>query len=246
MTPPRLGPRQLGLPFPHQPDFAAADFLAAPANQAGRVWLGDPQVWPSGRLALFGDPDVGKSHLLHCWARREGALLVHGPALHGLPALPENVGARGGVAVDDADLMAEEISLLHLLNACAEAGLRVVLAGRAPPARWPVMLPDLASRLRAITAVEIEPPDDALLQALLAKLLAERQLSVAAPLQAYLLTRLPRTAASLAEAARRLDRLALATGGRVTRTLVAHVLAGLNAEVQPEDDIFTSDGPALL
>ena len=73
----------------------------------------------------------------------------------------------------------DETALLHLLNAAGEAGLPILLAAPAPPSRWPVRLPDLASRLRAITAVEIGPPEDALLRTLLARLLAERQLASA-------------------------------------------------------------------
>ena len=32
---------QLPLPFPHQPTYAAADFLAAPSNEAALTWLGN-------------------------------------------------------------------------------------------------------------------------------------------------------------------------------------------------------------
>ena len=60
----------------------------------------------------------------------------------------------GPLAIDDADT-APELALLHLLNAAAEAGFPVLLTGRSPPARWHIALPDLASRLRAATAVEI-------------------------------------------------------------------------------------------
>ena len=77
----------------------------------------------------------------------------------------DDVPGQTGFAIDDADAMADagagadadagadEATLLHLLNATAEARLPVLLAARTPPARWPVRLPDLASRLRAITAV---------------------------------------------------------------------------------------------
>jgi hypothetical protein len=44
------------------------------------------------------------------------------------------------------------------------------------PARWPVGLPDLASRLRATVAVGIGAPSDGLLEALLAKHLNDRLL----------------------------------------------------------------------
>jgi chromosomal replication initiation ATPase DnaA len=228
---------QLVLPFPHRPDFAASDFIIAPSNAAALAWLDRAADWPGGRLALWGETGRGKTHLLHRWADDRGALLLSGPALVGLPELPE----AGGVALDDADMAAEETALLHLLNATAEAGLPVLLAGRTPPARWPVGLPDLASRLRAITAVEIGSPEDGLLRALLARLLSDRQLVVAEGVQDYLLTRLPRTPAALADAVRRLDRYALATGGAVTRVLSARVLAEMaGAE---ENEISTIPPP---
>ena len=116
------------------------------------------------------------------------------------------------MAVDDADA-APERPLLHLLNAAGEAGLPVLLAGRAAPARWHAALPDLASRLRAITAVRIGPAEDELLRSLLARLLAERQLAVAEPLQDWLRLRLPRSQGAIREAVARLDRAALAAGG---------------------------------
>ncbi len=161
--------------------------------------------------------------MLHLWAGPRGAALLTGSALHGLPTLP----ASGGIALDDADAPAEETALLHLLNAAREAGLPVLLAARTPPARWPVRLPDLASRLRAVTAVEIMPPEESLLRALLLRLLSDRQLAVTASLQEWLLLRLPRSPAALREAVARLDQAALAAGGAVTRPIAAAVLAAM-------------------
>jgi chromosomal replication initiation ATPase DnaA len=234
--------RQLVLPFPHQPDFAASDFLPAPSNEAALAWLDRTADWPDRRLALWGEAGRGKTHLLHRWAEGRGARLLSGPALVGLPELP----ASGGIALDDADMAAEEIALLHLLNAAAEAGLPVLLAGRTPPARWPVRLPDLASRLRAITAVEIGPPEDGLLRILLARLLSDRQLNnVAESVQDYLLARLPRTPAALADAVDRLDRHALATGGKVTRALSEIVLAEMTGAEENEISAVPPSGPAF-
>ena len=45
----------------------------------------------------------------------------------------------------------------------------VLLAARAPPARWNFRLPDLVSRLRATPTVALLAPDDGLLRALLAR-----------------------------------------------------------------------------
>ena len=219
---------QLPLPFPHQPSYAAADFLAAPSNEAARIWLDRTDHWPDRRLALWGSEGCGKTHLLRLWAGRHGARILSGPTLTGLlEPLPP-----AGIALDNADAVPADAPLLHLLNAARESRLPVLLAARAAPARWPVRLPDLASRLRAITAVEIAPPEDSLLRALLLRLLADRQLAVGPGLQDWLLLRLPRSPAALREASARLDRAALAAGGAVTRAMAAAVVADMGLSAQ--------------
>ncbi len=209
--------RQLALPFVHEPTYDPAAFLPGASNAAVLAWLDAP--WPGERLALWGEPGCGKTHLLHVWAARSGAALLSGPALTGLVALPPS----GGLAVDRADAAPEQ-PLLHLMNAAAEAGLPVLLAARNPPARWQTRLPDLASRLRAVTSVEVAMPDDAMLRVLFASLLAARQLTVPEPVQDWLRLRLPREPASLRQAAALLDQAALAAGRRVTQAMAAQVL----------------------
>ncbi len=221
---------QYPLPFPHEQAFLEPDFLRFPSNEAAGSWLQRTADWPGGQLALFGEPGCGKTHLLHIWARHHNGVHLSGKGLARLPDLPE----AGGIALDDADQTDDEIALLHLLNAAAEAGLKLLIAGREPPARWPVRLPDLASRLRALTAVRIDPPEDALLAALLARLLSDRQLAVPGPVQRHLLNRLPRRHAALADAARRLDVAGLALGRRVTQRLADQVIADIAAGVEAE------------
>ena len=164
------------------------------------------------------------------------AELRGGAGLSGLPELP-----AGGMAIDEADAVADEYALLHLLNAAGEAGLPVLLAARAPPARWAAQLPDLASRLRAMTAVEIGPPEDTLLRALLARLLADRQLRPPDPVQEWLVRRLPRSAAALYEAVVRLDAAALDQHRNITVPFAARVLA----DVLAPDEISASESRPL-
>ncbi len=220
------GLRQLALPFAHRPRLDRADFLEAGSNRAALAWLapGAAAVWPSRRLALWGEAGGGKTHLLHVWAREHDALLLPGTALRDLDALFRAPDRWGGIAIDDADVTFDARALLHALNAVHEAGLPVLLAARTAPARWDVALPDLRSRLRAMQAVELGRPDDALLRILLLRLLVERQLAVAPAVVDWLLQRLPRTAAAMRELARRLDERALASGRRVSRALAVAVL----------------------
>ena len=217
--------RQLALPLPIVASFDARDVIADASNEAALSWLAKPEAWPLGRLALYGAAGVGKTHLARAAAARFGWRWLDGMGLRGLPA-----PAPQGNAVDDADCVADEAALFHLINLCAERGESLLLIGREAPARWTVRLPDLASRLRATQSVGVGPASDALLRALLSKFFADRQLRVEPDVQAWLLTRLPRDAASLAEAVARLDRAALGMGGRITRPLARLALNGWLAE----------------
>ncbi len=214
--------RQLALPFADPARvYRAEEFCPAPSNAAARDWLARPEAWSNGRLILWGQAGCGKSHLLHLWAGERGAEIVEGAGLRGL------VRPGAAMAVDDAELAPEPAALLHLLNAAAEAGAPVLLASRLPPARLGYKLADLTSRLRASESVEIRAPEDELLEALLTRLAAARQLNL--PLQArnLLLLHLPRAPGAYREAIARLDRLAMDRGARVTRAMAAEVLAGL-------------------
>ena len=237
--------RQLALPLPLAASYALADLLEDASNLEALAWLRRPDTWPGGRLGLYGREATGKTHMLRGLAAARGWPVMDGLSLRGLPAVPPGAG----LVLDDADCAPEEEALLHLLNLCAERGQAVLLTGREAPARWPVALPDLRSRLRAMTAVGVRPPGDALLAALLRRHFLLRQLRVDRALQDWLLTRLPREAAAMAEAAARLDRAALAAGGRVTRVLARAALAdlpgfGAGGEDGAEDDDSMSDREA--
>ncbi|BDG73852.1 HdaA/DnaA family protein [Roseomonas fluvialis] len=213
--------RQFALPLPLDASTDRADFLEDASNAAAVAWLDRVGEWPSGRLALFGPQGVGKTHLGRAFAAVRRWRVIEGPLLRDLPA-----PAPGGTVLDDADAVPDPTALLHLVNLCAERHEGLLLLAREAPSRWPVALADLSSRLRATTAVAIATPGDGLLAALLAKLFADRQLRVAPDIQAWLLARLPREAAALAEAVARLDRAAMQARAPVTRPLARAALAG--------------------
>jgi chromosomal replication initiation ATPase DnaA len=223
---------QMLLPFPRAPNFDSRDFLPAASNQEALAWLDTD--WPDRRLALWGPDGCGKSHLLHIWAERSGATILAGRTLWDMDGLPES----GGLALDDADAVTAEALLLHLLNTARDRGLYLLLSGHTPPSRWPVRLPDLSSRLRAITVAEIRPPSEDLLAMLLRRLLSDRQLSVAQSVQDWLLTQLPRSPAALRHAVARLDQVSLTSGKPITRFLAAGVVRSEEFALADADEAF--------
>lgn len=205
--------QQLTLPIEREPSYAAADFVADASNEEAMRWLADPTRWPLGRLVIAGPPGTGKTHLLRATAANRGWDLLRGPELRGLPEAP-----RRGIALDEADAVAEEEALFHLINACAEAGLPLLMAASQPPSRWRVALPDLRSRLAATAVAMLDEPSDMLLDALLAKHLADLQFEIPdLYIVGIIRRRLPRSAAAMAEAVARLGRASLVAGRRLRR-----------------------------
>lgn len=229
-------PRQLPLPLPLAISSARADLIADASNAEALAWLDRPAEWPLHRLALYGPAGTGKSHMLRALAAERGWRLVRGVALTDEVALAN----ASGTALDEAEA-APETALFHLINRAAETRAPLILAARAPPARWPVALPDLASRLNATLAVGLAPPSDALCAALLAKHLADRQLRLAPDVAAFLLARLPREAAAISAAVAALDAAALAAGAAITRPFAGQVLRAL---LRPDDDTISEQSPA--
>jgi chromosomal replication initiation ATPase DnaA len=213
--------QQSALAIFDEPNYSAAGFVAAASNAKALAWLNSTGEWPGGRLALWGDAGCGKTHLLHLWVERTGATFWRGAELRAFPDLPSS-----GIALDDA-AATDERALFHLLNASAEADLPLLMASRSAPGRWPVQLPDLRSRLRAITAVEVGAPDDSLLRALLPRLLAQRLIRLPEPVLVWLLSRLPRTVPLLNEAVAKLHAVALEHHREITVPMARDVLAAL-------------------
>jgi chromosomal replication initiation ATPase DnaA len=220
--------RQLAIDLPVRPALGRADFLVSDCNRAALTRIERWPDWPARRLVLYGPNGCGKSHLAQLWCADSAARLITGAALvRAAPPFGDGT-VPAGVAVDDAEA-APEIALLHLYNSCAEAGIGLLVISRQPPASWPIALPDLASRLRAMPAISIDPPDDALLGAVLVKQFADRQLRVMPSAIGYLVPRMERSFAMAAALTARLDELALATGRPIGIPLARRALAELGA-----------------
>jgi chromosomal replication initiation ATPase DnaA len=213
---------QLPLDLGHRASFSGEDFLVAPCNEAAVAWLDRWPDWPAPGLAVHGPAGCGKTHLAHVFqARAHACLLQPGDLARG----PAPVLLNGATAaILDGSPPLSELALLHLYNHLAETGGYLLIASREAPARWLLSLPDLASRLAALPAVGIEPPDDRLIEALLVKLFADRQLAVAPEVVTYLTARVERSFDTLRRLVGILDRESLARRRAVTLPLVREIL----------------------
>jgi chromosomal replication initiation ATPase DnaA len=215
---------QLTFDLPRRTASGRADFLVSPSNAAAVGWIDRWPEWPTAALVLHGSPGCGKTHLVHLWCERASAVMVAGETLDEEKLAHLIAEGRHRIAIDDADRAPERV-LLHLHNSCLESRGSFLITARQPLRSWSVGLDDLRSRLRAAFAIEIGLPDDALLGAVLAKHFADRQLTVAPEVIAYLIRRMERSFAAAAEVTARLDAAALRDQCAVTIALARNVLA---------------------
>jgi chromosomal replication initiation ATPase DnaA len=213
---------QLPLDLGHRASFSGENFLIAPSNQAAVAWLDRWPDWPGPGLAVHGPAGCGKTHLAHVFQVGAAARLLVPADLPLAPAPQLLAGARAAV-LDGGPPLAER-ALLHLLNHLAEIGGHLLIVAPEPPARWPVELPDLASRLAALPAVRIDPPDDRLIEALLIKLFADRQLAVSPEVVTYLRARIERSFEALRRVVELLDRESLARRRALTLPLAREIV----------------------
>lgn len=216
---------QLSFDLPVRQALGREDFFVSPANALAVAMLESPTPWPGGRLVLSGPAGAGKTHLAHVWAASTGARIVRAADLRDedVPGL-----ARGPLVVEDVpDIAADaeaQAALFHLYNLVLSEGHALLLTGRGDPTHWALGLPDLQSRMQSAQHVALDPPDDALLMAVLTKLFADRQLAPKPDVIPYLVARMDRTFAAAGEIVERLDRAALAEGRTLTRALAARLL----------------------
>lgn len=215
----------LGLALPKRPARGREAFAVSASNADAVALIDRWRDWPNGVLALTGPEGAGKTHLAHVWATETGAERVSAAALS--PADAPALVAAGAVVAEDADRLGRdaraEAALFHLMNLARAERAFLLVTGRGAPREWPIATPDLASRLSAAMTVALEPPDEALLEALLAKHFGDRRLQVGDDVIRFLSRRIERSAAAALGVVERLDAEALTQGRTISLPFVKAV-----------------------
>ena len=215
-------PRQLPLELPHEAALSRDDYLVGGSNRAAFELLERWPDWPSPVVILAGPVGSGKTHLVRAFQDESGAAVIAAGDLN--EAAIERLIAAPASVVENVHLGVDNTALFHLLNAARQAGKTVLITSRTWPASWKIALPDLMSRLRAATPVEILEPDDDLLRRVLVKLFADRQISVDIGVVDYLVVRMERSLEVALQAVQAIDREALAGRVKITKPLAGRVL----------------------
>ncbi|MCP5432567.1 MAG: chromosomal replication initiator DnaA [Alphaproteobacteria bacterium] len=219
-------PEQLAFLFHFAPRFDRASFVTSHSNFEALTAIDQWPAWRHPALALYGPPACGKSHLAAMWAADARAETLDARRLAGLEP------RHGAAYLLDLGVGAppQEEALFHFLNRVDQGEASLLLAARVPPSRWPVELPDLATRLGAIPSVGVGTPDEGLMRAVLAKHLKDRQLALPAALVDFLVEQMGASLSGLAGLVEALER-EVVRGRRIpSRARVVDLLVALGAD----------------
>jgi chromosomal replication initiation ATPase DnaA len=228
----RDAPKQLAFDLALDPRYGREDFLVSPSNEQAYALIERWPDWPDTIQLLTGPTGSGKSHLASIWATTAKAWTIDTFEVSAdrVPHLVSN----GALVIEDMDRAdRDEAALFHLLNLARERRASVLITCETAPLHWGLRTPDLLSRLRLAPAATLEPPDDALLKAVLVKLFVDRQLVVDTTVVDYIAVRIERSLARAAEVVGALDREALSRGRRVSRPIAAEILGAQQERDDP-------------
>ncbi|WP_182085721.1 hypothetical protein [Aureimonas sp. ME7] len=217
-------PAQIPLDLPANSSLTRDDLVVGAANSLAVDAVDAWPAWPHPVVVIVGPPGSGKTHLAAAWSETSGAVDWTGD-------LPDETPFA--VRVEDIDRAPyDESALFALVNAARLGGGSVLLTSRTPPSALDIKLPDLRSRVRAATVVELQVPDEDLLFGVIVKLAADRQIGIDPKMIAYALARMERSFQAASEFVARVDREALATKEKIGRPLVQRILAEMEVETK--------------
>ncbi len=196
---------QIALPFEWPVADRDEDFLISDANRAVYEHFRNWSVWPVMATLLTGPRKSGRSLLGRIFVRRSGGRLFDNAEQH------------------------DEEAIFHAWNEAQQLRRPLLIIADEPPPVWEVSLPDLRSRLNATPLIRIDPPDDALLGALVVKLLHDRGVATPPDLAEYLVPRIERSYVAIVQIVDALDRAMLSHSRRLTVPMARSALidAGL-------------------
>lgn len=218
---------QLTLSWEHRPALGVDDFLISSCNEQAVAKIDAFPNWLSPALIIVGAEGCGKTHLMRVFQSMHGGTVIEPDnlLLGQISELPDS----GAFLIEDVNkwigIKDHEEALFHLYNRCFASGEKLLIASRTFPNHWDILIPDLASRLKAADVAEIGLPDDTLLMALLAKHFADRQVRVAPGVIEYVTSRIERSFAAVQSFAAAADAKALKDKRQITIPLARDVLS---------------------
>lgn len=219
---------QTALNLPVRSLTGRSDFFVSKEN-AEAVALIDSFPNEFHGAVIFGEKGCGKTHLAHLFCAKvlektgKDVLILSAREYRGSD-LSDVLEKSPYLVLENLEKPVDEQFLFHLINSVKSLNGFVFMTSCQPVCAWGVRLNDLMTRLKALPCVEILQPEEMLMQAVLIKQFADRQLSVSPEVIAYILKNMERSFKAASLLTQKADELSLAERRAITIPLIRKVL----------------------
>ena len=210
---------QLSLNLPYRTAYGREAFWVAPCNSQAVAWIDKYPNWPVPAVFIYGPAGSGKTHLVHLFTDN----VIDGRTLTSDYHPP----FQKKIAVENVDHLASEEALLHLFNFIKELGGNLLLTAQKMPR---FSLPDLQSRMALVPKIEIEMPDEQVIQMVAKKAFEDRHILVEESVLSYLSTHLTRSFPLVQRVIGLADKKSLSAGRKITIPILKQAIDEINEE----------------
>ncbi len=202
------------------------DFFVSPENELALKQIMLFPNWGADRLAgicmIIGPAFSGKTHLAHIFASLAGAKFIDEKFLRER----SKIDKFQALVIDDFDQKLDyEEEIFHIFNDCLDQKkFLLILSSRS---EFSFKTKDLASRIQAINSIRIGDPSLELIEAILYKNFADRQISISPEVIKFILSRMERSYLVAHEIIERIDQKSLKLRSKINMALAKEVLQSL-------------------
>lgn len=200
------------------------EFIVSNAN---KLAFDKVQSWPETQWGVLPYPkalilqapvSAGKTFLARIWASKNNATFIKPQDQFDINRLDSN----DCFVIEDIDKWSNDRILLHYFNLIHEAKKFLLLSYTNKPY---FQLPDLHSRLSALRIINVDQPDDDIIELLIFKIFANNSVIIDQTIIKYLLKNLPRNFISIINATEMINKYAFENQHKITIPLIKKVLS---------------------
>jgi len=118
-------------------------------------------MWPKDCLIISGPQKCGLSTLAAAWAQEFQSM----PLDSGQIQNPPTFDAQTYLHIDNVESVLLDGSFLAMVAALSRKKQRLLLTSHESPTNWPLLSPDLGSRLKSMPIMTLGPPDEEMMRA---------------------------------------------------------------------------------
>ena len=236
---------QMSFPFSVPNLMRREDFMVSECNAEAFAMIEAWPHWLASGLVIYGPHGCGKSHLAHLFAAHIRQISQSPMRISILNAEQIKMRQVARIADDNQCLVVENLTakidaeaLFHLFNLFNEPTRCILWTSEVAPSRLHLPLKDLQSRLNMLPSVKISAPDDIMLQTLIVKLFADRQIIISPEILNYIMRNTERSFAYVRDLVEEIDALSLAYQSAVNHQIVNHAMDILRQKSDKEPDLF--------